>query len=375
MQLNCLDDTCNNDSLFVPIKIDSPNFYSKKLIEEYLQIRSKEKSQLLDFSQSLEKLEMIASEYPVSCPLELALYAIDLFPLIIFNHYPTITELYWNGGMFGITDRIMGRKKIIFDPRINTSRFYESLKIQLELVTNEILNSKNASLIGNLNSNIGRLRVSMKHPPFGKSIVIRRLPTNPIPIDILIKENQICLRYADFLKNAILERKNIIIAGEPGSGKTTLLNALLLLIPSAWRVVVLEDTNEITLSGVFVDKLSIPQIRFANISLSAKKENAIAFVLRNSPDYLVFGEIQQKQDTLRVFEALSSGLRGIVTIHAKDFNTLMMRLCDSHNLSQELLSQIDVLVITKREIDHAGHIKLSVPEIYSQKNGVLVKMD
>lgn len=52
----------------------------------------------------------------------------------------------------------------------------------------------------------------------------------------------------NFLKQAILSRKNILISGGTGTGKTTFLNACLRFIPESERLITIEDTREVSVS-------------------------------------------------------------------------------------------------------------------------------
>lgn len=340
--------------------------------ESYLQQRRGEKSPFLSFNEILQRLIQHGQKFSTDLRLELALNAMGLFPLVVFYRYSSIYELYWNEKGFAISDWNIGRKLVKFNPQIPTDIFYQSIKIQLELETNEMLTSLNPSLVGNLNSVLGRLRITIKHPPLGKSIVVRRLPTNPITLETLIAEDQISASFAETIRMAVHERKNIVIAGEPGSGKTTLLNAILLQVSPKWRIIVLEDTSEIQINGPLVDKLTIPQIRYGSTDTSKKKTNIIAFSLRNSPDYFVFGEIQNKSDSRIVFEGLASGLRGLVTTHSKDLETLLIRWKLSHSLPVDLIRQIDLVVFTSRILDNNGKIQLKVTSIH-QKEEIISK--
>src|SRR4051795_5846028 len=52
-----------------------------------------------------------------------------------------------------------------------------------------------------------------------------------------------------FLREAVGERKTILISGGTSTGKTTFLNALLREVPAEERVIVVEDTAEVQLHG------------------------------------------------------------------------------------------------------------------------------
>src|SRR5690606_5863605 len=54
-------------------------------------------------------------------------------------------------------------------------------------------------------------------------------------------------RIAEFLEQAILRRKNIVIAGATGSGKTLVTRSIIERIPKHERIITIEDTHELFL--------------------------------------------------------------------------------------------------------------------------------
>lgn len=55
--------------------------------------------------------------------------------------------------------------------------------------------------------------------------------------------------YAQFLRLAVRERRNILVSGPTGSGKTTLTKALIREIPAHERLITIEDAGELVLDG------------------------------------------------------------------------------------------------------------------------------
>ena len=63
-----------------------------------------------------------------------------------------------------------------------------------------------------------------------------------IPLERYVSDWMMTVEQAEFLREAVRERQNILIAGGTSTGKTTLANALLAEIAATGdRVLVLED--------------------------------------------------------------------------------------------------------------------------------------
>src|SRR3954464_13946312 len=90
-------------------------------------------------------------------------------------------------------------------------------------------------------------RVSIKHPPVVEniSLVIRKFRPNWYSLPELVAAGMLPQELADTLKQSVLNRENILIAGATGGGKSTLTKALIDLIPRDERMVVIEDTREL----------------------------------------------------------------------------------------------------------------------------------
>src|SRR3546814_5945940 len=92
---------------------------------------------------------------------------------------------------------------------------------------------------------------------------------------------------AEVLRAAVLERKNILIAGGTSSGKTTLANALLQVMAGTGdRVILLEDTVELQcLSNDHVPLRTKPGV--------ASLAQLVRSVLRLRPGRSVLGEVRE----------------------------------------------------------------------------------
>jgi type IV secretion system protein VirB11 len=117
-------------------------------------------------------------------------------------------------------------------------------------------------------------------------------------------------REAQFLRNAVALRRNILVAGGTSTGKTTLVNALLAEVAkTSDRVVLIEDTRELQCSA---PNLVALRIKDGVASLS----DLVRSSLRLRPDRIPIGEVRGAE-ALDLLKAWGTGHPGgIGTIHA-----------------------------------------------------------
>jgi type IV secretion system protein VirB11 len=115
---------------------------------------------------------------------------------------------------------------------------------------------------------------------------------------------------AGYLRCAVAERQNILVAGATSSGKTTLVNALLAEVAkTSDRVVLIEDTRELQCRA---PNLVALRTRDGVASLS----DLVRSSLRLRPDRIPIGEVRGAE-ALDLLKAWGTGHPGgIGTIHA-----------------------------------------------------------
>jgi type IV secretion system protein VirB11 len=118
----------------------------------------------------------------------------------------------------------------------------------------------------------------------------------------------------DFFKLAILNYKNISIAGATASGKTFFTKALINQIPTYERIITIEDVHELFLTQ------HSNKIHFMfggnREYLTAKK--ALASCMRSTPDRIILAEIRG-DEAADYIESLNTGhAGGITSVHAND---------------------------------------------------------
>jgi type IV secretion system protein VirB11 len=122
-------------------------------------------------------------------------------------------------------------------------------------------------------------------------------------------------RYEEFMRLAVLSRKNIVVSGPTGSGKTTYTKALIREIPSHERLITIEDAKELVLDRhpnhvrLFYSKDDQGQARVTPRQL-------LESCLRMKPDRILLAELRADEafDYLR---NVNSGHPGSITsVHA-----------------------------------------------------------
>ncbi len=96
-------------------------------------------------------------------------------------------------------------------------------------------------------------RVNVVLPPIslkGPIVMIRKFSKEPMTIEKLIQYRSITPEIAKILETLVKAKYNIFICGGTGSGKTTFLNAISNFIPKDERVITIEDSAELQITGV-----------------------------------------------------------------------------------------------------------------------------
>jgi len=150
---------------------------------------------------------------------------------------------------------------------------------------------------------------------------IRKRAISVFTLEDYVAAKSITLHYATLLKQAIKDKKNILIAGGTGSGKTTLANALLHeLKGSNERIIVLEDLPELQVTADDCVKL---------VTTGTKNmRDLVKGTLRMRPDRIIIGEVRDGA-ALELLKSWNTGHPGgICTIHANSPEATLVRLED-----------------------------------------------
>jgi type IV secretion system protein VirB11 len=97
-------------------------------------------------------------------------------------------------------------------------------------------------------------------------------------------------KYADFFRQAVLNKKNIVVSGATGSGKTTFMKSLVRHIPDNERLVTIEDAREL-----FIEQPNAVHLLYSKGGQSAANISAKSCMeacLRMKPDRIILAELR-----------------------------------------------------------------------------------
>jgi pilus assembly protein CpaF len=161
-------------------------------------------------------------------------------------------------------------------------------------------------------------RVNVIIPPLsvgGATVTIRKFLRSISEVNDLVDLGTIDERMAKFLVACIKAKVNILFSGATGSGKTTTLEVLSSYISPLERIIVIEDTLELTLRQEHNVRLLT---RPPNIEGKGEISIRDLFIntLRMRPTRIILGEIRGAE-SMDYLQALNSGHRGcLAVIHA-----------------------------------------------------------
>ena len=204
-------------------------------------------------------------------------------------------------------------------------------------------------------------RVNVVLPPIalcGPTLTIRKFSKTPMTIEKLIAYGSITQEIADVLELLVKAKYNIFIAGGTGSGKTTFLNALSNYIPKDERVITIEDSAELQITGV--ENLVSLETRNANASGAGQItiRDLIKSSLRMRPERIVVGEVRGGE-ALDMLQAMNTGHDGsLSTGHANSTEDMLSRLetmvlqgaegLPLPAIRQQIASAVDIIIHLSR---------------------------
>lgn len=227
-------------------------------------------------------------------------------------------------------------------------------------------------------------RVNVVLPPIalcGPTITIRKFSKTPMTIEKLIQYGSITREIADKLELLVKAKYNIFISGGTGSGKTTFLNALSNYIPKDERVITIEDSAELQITGV--ENLVSLETRNANASGAGQItiRDLIKSSLRMRPERIVVGEVRGGE-ALDMLQAMNTGHDGsLSTGHANSTEDMLSRLetmvlqgaagLPLEAIRQQIASAVDIIIHLSRLRDKSRKT-MEITEVVGYQDGKII---
>lgn len=227
-------------------------------------------------------------------------------------------------------------------------------------------------------------RVNVVLPPIslcGPILTIRKFSKTPMTIQKLIEYGSLTREIADKLEMLVRAKYNIFISGGTGSGKTTFLNALSNYIPKDERIITIEDSAELQITGI--ENLVSLETRNANASGAGQItiRDLIKSSLRMRPERIVVGEVRGGE-ALDMLQAMNTGHDGsLSTGHANSTEDMLSRLetmvlqgsagLPLEAIRQQIASAVDIIIHLSRLRDKSRKT-MEITEVVGYENGKIL---
>jgi len=228
-------------------------------------------------------------------------------------------------------------------------------------------------------------RVNAIIPPLaidGPVLSIRRFGAE-ITVQKLVEYGSLTEDMVNLMAGCVRARLNILISGGTGAGKTTLLNALSSFIPSAERVITIEDAAELRLQQEHVVRLETrPPNSEGKGEVLAR--DLVKNALRMRPDRIIVGEVRSAE-ALDMLQAMNTGHEGsLTTIHANTPRDALARLetmilfagtnLPNRAMREQISSALDLVIQVSRLTDGTRRVT-SVTEVTSMEGEVITMQE
>lgn len=226
---------------------------------------------------------------------------------------------------------------------------------------NKTLNEANPTINAKLPAtphNPGGGRIKALHPviaPPGRnpSINLRLYEQKPVRPEWILEKGVMSAEMMATVEAAMQAGCRILITGGTRTGKTTLLSAICNFLPQGWRIVKIEDPEEI-----WIDRQTVQTVEARPQAVGTEVRpytlaDGVDDAMRMSPDYLIIGEVRDGKAAMSLFRALMTGHSGACTFHADSPREAARRLAtvmgaDSgvrpHEANQMIADAVDLLI-------------------------------
>ena len=212
-------------------------------------------------------------------------------------------------------------------------------------------------------------RIHVISPPLvrGLTVTVRKRPTSRPTLRQLVDGGTLTDNCAGFLDYCVQQKMNILVVGGTSSGKTTLLAALAALTNPEERILILEDTPELTLPETHKHAIYMrTRLRDASGSPDVTLRELVINTLRMRPDRVIVGETRGPE-AADMLQAMNVGTDGfLTTLHANSAREAIGRLetlvlqagidMPLKAIRQNIVSALDFIVFLSRLADGSRRI-------------------
>lgn len=195
-----------------------------------------------------------------------------------------------------------------------------------------------------------RLAVSFgkETTPAGSSFTIRKFKEDPLTIVDLIINETIDESIAAYLWMLMENKMSVMVVGPTGAGKTTALNAIACLVKPDYKMISVEEVQEINLP----QENWVSTIARTGFGGEGDGEvtlyDLIKSAVRHRPTMILVGEIRGEEAYV-LFQALATGHGGLCTMHADDVETVIKRLTQPPmNIPPSIISLMNCVIVVKQ---------------------------
>ncbi|AKT52647.1 hypothetical protein ADJ73_07115 [Arsenicicoccus sp. oral taxon 190] len=236
---------------------------------------------------------------------------------------PDVTDVLVNGPREVWVDRGAGLERAAVDLRDHAQ--VRALAARLASLAGRRLDDASPWVDAVLPSGVRLHAVVGAIAPDGPMISLRVPRAVGLDLGELARRGTVAEPVAAVLREIVGSRVAFLVTGGTGSGKTTLLAALLSLVPTSERIVLVEDACELTPDHPHLARL---QARHPNVEGVGGVDltTLVRQALRMRPDRLVVGEVRGAE-VRELLTALNTGHEGgCGTVHANSAHDVVTRL-------------------------------------------------
>ena len=231
----------------------------------------------------------------------------------------------------------------------------ESWASKFRILSGRPLDEANPILDTELSTEKARARVSVMNKPLnpvGLAFALRRHRDNPWTYPLFIKNRMMSPLAAGLLSFLVDGNRTILFAGTRSSGKTSVLGSTLVEIMRKYRIITIEDTQELQVDYLRKLNYNIQPMKVRSALTKTTSElgadEGIRTSLRFGDSALIIGEVRSKE-AAALYEAMRIGaLSNVVAgpIHGADPYGVFDRVVNDLKVPRTSFKATDIIVVS-----------------------------